>query len=110
MSPTLEPTSKNGGAASMPDLDERAWRFRERDHAVEEAIRRRIDENVPYAHYFSKVTCECVAGTVKVRGFVPTHRLKQVLWLLLRNFDEVTQIDDHLMVVSSTGLSSILPR
>jgi hypothetical protein len=80
------------------------------DLAVEEAIRRRIEENDTCTFYFNEVTCECVAGVLRVGGRVPTDRLKKILWSLIGDLDGVTEIDDQLDVVSSTGLSSIRPR
>jgi osmotically-inducible protein OsmY len=101
---------KNNRASSRSGLTERARRLRERDRAVEEAIRERIEEHGAYAHYFSKVACKCSAGIVEVCGRVSADRLKQVLWSLILSVDGVAEIDDQLDIVSSTGLSSIRPR
>ena len=80
------------------------------DHAIEEAIRRRVEENGAYAFYFSEVNCKCSTGIVTVCGRVPTDRLKCALWSLILGLDGVAEIDDQLDVVSSTGLSSIRHR
>lgn len=77
---------------------------------VEEAIRRRIEGNGTCPFYFNEVTCECSSGVLKVHGRVPTDRLKNVLWSLIQDLDGITEIDDRLDVVSSTGLSSVRPR
>ena len=82
----------------------------ELDHAVKEAIRRRIEGNGTCAFYFNEVTCEYVSGILKVCGRVPTDGLKTALWSLIRDVDGITEIDDQLDVVSSTGLSSVGPR
>jgi osmotically-inducible protein OsmY len=84
-------------------------RQRELDLAVEAAIRRRLEEHGACAFYFNEVTCECEKGVLRVRGRVPTDRLKRVLWSLLENLDGITEIDDHLDVISSSGLSIVHP-
>ncbi len=82
----------------------------EPDRAVEQAIRRRIEKDGRYAFYFREVSCECSSGVLNVRGRVPTNRLKDVLWSLIRDFDDIVEIDNQLDVVSSTGLSCVRPR
>ena len=100
------PTNEPSHAIETVECQERQ---REPDLAVEEAIRRRIVENGTCAFYFNEVTCECVKGVLRVRGRVPTERLRRVLWSLLENLDGITEIDDHLDVISSSGLSSVRP-
>ena len=81
------------------------------DRAIEEAIRRRIEEDGRHALYFSDIRCLCSNGVLKVRGHVPTQRLKDALWMLiLRGLEGVTKIEDQLNVAGSTGLSSIRPK
>ena len=110
MSKVAERTVKNQDAPGTLGLGERKERPRQPDHAVDEAIKRRIGENGALAFYFSEVTYRCSGGKVKVCGRVPTERLKHALWSLILGLDGVTEIDDQLDVVSSTGLSSIRPR
>lgn len=95
------------GTIVSPECEERQP---EPDHAVGEAIRRRIEESGTCAFYFSQVMCQCSNGVLKVYGRVPTNRLKDVLWSLIRDLDDITEIDDQLDVISSTGLSSVRPR
>ena len=95
------------GTIVSPECEERQP---EPDHAVEQAIRRRIEKDGRYAFYFRQVTCQCSTGVLKVCGRVPTTRLKDVLWSLIRDLDDITEIDDQLDVISSTGLSSVRPR
>ncbi|QDU74624.1 hypothetical protein Pan97_16360 [Bremerella volcania] len=110
MSKIAERTDNQERASSTLAMDEWKVRLRESDHAIEEAINRRIEENGAYAFYFSEVECACSDGVVKVCGRVPTDRLKHALWSLILDLDGVNEIDDQLDVVSSTGLSSIRPR
>jgi len=110
MSKVAERTDKHEHASSTLALDECQVRLRESDHAIEEAIRQRIEENGAYAFYFSEVVYNCSYGVVKVCGCVPTDRLKHALWSVILDLDGVNEIDDQLDVVSSTGLSSIRPR
>lgn len=110
MSKVVERTEKYERGSRTLALDACKVRLQESDHAVEEAINRRIEENGAYAFYFSEVVYNCSDGVVKVCGRVPTDRLKHTLWSVILDLDGVNEIDDQLDVVSSTGLSSIRPR
>lgn len=110
MNDVAERTAKTNDFTSESGFLQGDERQREPDHAVEDAIRRRIENDRRYAFYFSEVTCECSAGVLKVRGRVPTDRLKIVLWSLIGDLDGIAEIDDQLDVISSTGLSSVRPR
>ena len=97
-------TNEASNAIASAECEERQ---RDPDLAVEDAIRRRIEESGTCAFYFNEVTCECSTGVLRVCGRVPTERLKNVFWRLVRELDGITEIDDQLDVVSSTGLSSV---
>jgi osmotically-inducible protein OsmY len=96
--------------SSLPGWAAGNERLPARDAAVEDAIRRRIKLDGASAHYFREVTFRCSGGIVLVSGRVPTDRLKQALWSLLRSLDGITEVDDQLDVVSSTGLSNTRPK
>lgn len=110
MSEVAERTAKINDVSGEPAVLKCEERQRAADHTVEETIRRRIEKDGRYAFYFSEVTCECSSGVLKVRGRVSTDRLKSVLWLLIRDVDDIAEIDDQLNVVSSTGLSNVRPK
>jgi hypothetical protein len=78
--------------------------------SVEELARRRLAEKCAYAFYFDQVTLSYSQGTLTLRGRLPSFYLKQLLQTHLRNLDGVTQINNQVDVVSSTGLSSIRPK
>jgi hypothetical protein len=75
-------------------------------------VRQRLSENgsCPCGFYLSDVQCKRCQSVVTVRGRVSTFRLKRVLLSLIENLDGVSEIDDHVDVISSTGLSSVRPR
>jgi hypothetical protein len=62
------------------------------------------------AFYYSHVACECADGVLRIRGRVPTDRLKRILWTLIEDMEEIKDIDDQLDVISATGLSWVRPR
>ncbi len=76
------------------------------------AIRRQIAQNGPRpcAYYFKDVLFRCCNGVVTVDGRVPTVRLKKVLLSWIEILEGVTEMNDQLDVVSSTGLSTGRPR
>ncbi len=96
MSKAAERTAESNDSHSASALRISDKRQCKPDRAVEETIKRRIRENGAYAFYFSEVTCTCFAGVVKVRGRVPTDRLKHALWSLLGDLDGITEINDQL--------------
>ncbi|MCO6456459.1 MAG: BON domain-containing protein [Pirellulaceae bacterium] len=110
MNRLVDKAARSQIASTTPGANMRVGSMAERDDVLEDAIRREMNENGAYAHYFREVSCSCCAGKVLVRGCVPTNRLKQLLWSLILSLDGVTEIDDQLDVISSTGLSSIHPR
>ena len=110
MSEVAERTAKANGLSRESRFLQCEERQREAQHAVEEAIRRRIEKDGRHAFYFSEVSCECSSGVLKVRGRVCTDRLKSAFWSLIRGIDDMPEIDDQLDVVSSTGLSSVRPE
>lgn len=110
MSNVAERTVTNHGAPSTLGPSECIERPRVPDHFVDQAIKREIEKNGAHAFYFSQVTYKCSGGKVWVCGRVPTDRLKHALGSLILGLDGVTEIDNQLDVVSSTGLSSIRPR
>jgi hypothetical protein len=75
------------------------------DDRVDDTVRRRID-GCPYKFIFGKVTWHYTDGQLTLLGYVPSFHLKQLLQELLRGIEHVTQIANHVDVVSSTGLSS----
>jgi hypothetical protein len=78
--------------------------------SVEVLARRRLVERCAYAFSFDQVTFSYWQGTLTLRGRLPSFYLRQVLQTHLRNLDGVTQINNQVDVVSSTGLSSVRPK
>ncbi len=74
---------------------------------VEEVVRQRLTENYRYRFYFQQTSFEYADGTLVLHGKLPTFYLKQILQTMLRDINGVSQIDNRVDVVSSTGLSSV---
>ena len=83
MSEVAERKVKAKDAPGAILLSEGEERQQQVDRGIEEAIRQRLEENGRHAFYFSDVMCQCSNGVLKVRGRVPTQRLKDALWLLV---------------------------
>lgn len=78
--------------------------------AMEQLARQRVLVDCPYAFYFSKVTFHCVRGVITLRGRVRTNALKNVLDSRLADMQGIDRIENHVDVISSTGLSSVHPK
>jgi hypothetical protein len=74
---------------------------------VEEIVRQRLTQNCPYRSYFQMISFEYADETLKLHGKLPTFYLKQILQTMLFDIDGVSQIDNRVDVVSSSGLSSV---
>lgn len=70
------------------------------------AVQQRLDE-CPYAFIYSFVEFEYDQGRLTLCGRVPSFYLKQMLQELLRDIEHVRQIENHVDVVNSNGLSSV---
>jgi hypothetical protein len=81
--------------------------------AIEQQVYRSIQRrfgSCSYCFIFRKVTWEFDDGTLTLRGSVPSFYLKQTLQELLRDIDQVKQINNLVDVVNASGLSSIGPN
>ena len=76
------------------------------DERIHETVRRRID-GCSYRIIFGNVTWHCNDGYLTLRGHVPNFYLKQVLQELLHGIGRVKLITNSVVVVSSTGMSSV---
>ena len=74
---------------------------------VHDLVRRRLSDGSPYCMYFRGITCDYHDGVLILRGRLPTFYLKQILQTRLRGLEGVSQIRNHVDVVSSSGLSSV---
>lgn len=72
--------------------------------------RRQLARDCPCAYYFKDLHLDFNRGVLAVSGSVPTSALKWMLESLLSHVDGVKEVDNRVSVVSSTGLSSILPE
>ncbi|MGE3776604.1 MAG: hypothetical protein AB7F89_05425 [Pirellulaceae bacterium] len=72
---------------------------------VDDLIRRRIGD-CAYRFCFNQVSWRLVEGRLVLEGRVPSFYLKQVLQTLLRDLDCIEHIDNQVVVVSATGLST----
>jgi hypothetical protein len=76
------------------------------EQQVYRSVQRRL-ANCSYAFIFCKVTWDFEDGRLTLRGCVPSFYLKQTLQELLRDIEQVKQIDNQTDVVNSSGLSSV---
>lgn len=88
---------------------DRATRW-QRDADIAAAFQRRVAEHGQCAYYCKEVTCDCAQGVVRLRGRVPTSRLKQLLASLARELGRAALIDDQVDVINSAGLSCICSK
>jgi len=72
---------------------------------VEACVRQRL-ENCPYSFYYNRVSWRFERGRLILTGIVPSFYIKQMLQTLLKDIQHVRQLENHVDVVSATGLSS----
>lgn len=72
---------------------------------VEACIRQRL-KKCPYSFSYNRVSWRFEQGKLLLTGIVPSFYIKQMLQTLLRDIRHVEQLENHVDVVSATGLSS----
>ena len=75
--------------------------------SIQELVRRRLSDGSSYCSYFRGITCDYHDGVLILGGRLPTFYLKQILQTRLKDLEGVSQIHNHVDVVSSSGLSSV---
>lgn len=84
-------TKTEAGPISKKDADERLQRVRE-------CIRERLSKCF-YQFQFKQITWKFDEGVLTLNGVVPTFYMKQVLQTVLRDIEDVRQIDNRVRVL-----------
>ncbi|TWT78116.1 hypothetical protein Pla123a_09050 [Posidoniimonas polymericola] len=76
--------------------------------SFEERVELTATEKLEHSsHLFRRsVSCRFREGVLRLDGRVPTFHLKQIAQSLLDNIDGVSRIENALVVVNPTGISS----
>ena len=76
------------------------------DHAIRQQVLSHLSEHVHFRCHLDCLDIQCAEGQLRINGKLPSYYLKQLLQTTVRNVPGVSEINNEVHVISSTGLSS----